>query len=93
MFLRLKFITVIVVQGGHFNCNGDYIDITLPVTYKNQCLYAEATDVLWAETTSFKISYAFIWNFGLKDANSKIRFLNTNKDIGAGAVKYFSLGV
>ncbi|WP_210641035.1 hypothetical protein [Gallibacterium anatis] len=65
----------------------------MPVTYKNQCLYAEATDVLWAETTSSKISYAFIWNFGLKDANSKIRFLNTNKDIGAGAVKYFSLGV
>lgn len=92
MFLRLKFITVIVVQGGHFYCDAYYADITLPVKFRKECLSALAYDVLYQESTSAKDAFVFVWNFGKKDSTSLIRFLNTGGP-NAGAVKYFTFGV
>ncbi|KGQ44459.1 tail fiber protein [Gallibacterium anatis] len=82
----------LIIQGGHFDCNAYYADITLPVKFKTECLSALAYDVLYQESTRAVDSYLFMWNYGKKDSTSLIRFLNTGKPY-AGAVKYFTFGV
>ncbi|MGY6771933.1 phage tail-collar fiber domain-containing protein [Gallibacterium sp. ZY190522] len=82
----------LIIQGGHFDCNAYYADITLPVKFKTECLSALAYDVLYKESTRAVDSFLFMWNYGKKDSTSLIRFLNTGKPY-AGAVKYFTFGV